>query len=164
MLLSGGFPAPPEGFRREWQRSFQYAIAAGQIALEDVISSQAKRQKKKIVLFDRGILDGAAYILNDYKGHHQRNMRAFENIAKLSHDEMLGRYDTVLHLTSSAAHNRYDKTSNRHRFEEADEAVILEEKTLYAWEQHPNRIIIDDPEKADRVARGLTLIQGMLTD
>ena len=77
---------------------------------------------------------------------------------------MLAKYDSVLHLTTSAAHAAYDKLSNPHRFEEAAEALELDQRVMTAWENHPNRIVLDEPDKAGRVAQGLQVIRALLEE
>lgn len=156
ILLSGGYPAPGEqhGWTQEWQRDFQTAVAAAQIGLEHTASARASQEDKKIMVCDRGLPDGAAYLLG--------GMKELEEITGCSEEAMLSAYQTVLHLPSSAVRGVYDKASNPHRFEEAGAALELEGRILEAWRNHPNRIILDMSHKADRVAQGLQIITSMI--
>jgi predicted ATPase len=110
ILLSGGFPAPTEQhpWEETWQRNFQLAIAAGQVALEGITILRAQREGKRLTIYDRGLLDGAAYLPG--------GISELEEITGQDEQAMLNSYDTVLHLTTSAAHAAYDKLRNRHRF------------------------------------------------
>lgn len=145
MLLSGGFPAPSEThpWTYAWQRSFQKAIAAGQVALEEVCALRAVDGGQYGILHDRGLPDGAAYLRG-----------GMDELAELTNNEpaaMIGRYDLVIHLVSSAKQPRgYQKHTNQHRFEEASEAIRLDDKILEVWSDHPNRVIIDIEDRRER--------------
>lgn len=156
ILLGGGFPAPTEQhpWEENWQQNFQLAVAASQIALEGITEVRAKRENKHLAIYDRGILDGAAYLPG--------GIRELEEVTGQDEQAMLAKYDSVLHLTTSAAHAAYDKLSNPHRFEEATVALELDQRIMAAWENHPNRIILDEPDKAERIAQGLQAVRTLL--
>ena len=158
ILLSGGFPAPTEQhpWEEAWQRSFQLAVATGQVALEHVTNRRAQHEGKRLTVYDRGLLDGAAYLPG--------GVRELEEITGQDEQAMLGNYDLVLHLTSSAVHSAYDKLSNPHRFEEAAAALELDQRIMTVWENHPNRIVLDQHDKADRVAQGLRIVRALLEE
>lgn len=158
ILLSGGFPAPNEKHPWEgaWQYNFQVAVAAGQFALENISYRRACHEGKHLIVFDRGLLDGASYLPG--------GVRELEEITGQSEQAMLSSYDFVLHLTTSAAHNAYDKHSNSHRFEEASAALELDRRIMDVWENHPNRIVLDERDKGERVSRGLQLIRTLLDE
>ena len=156
ILLSGGFPAPTEQhpWEETWQRNFQLAVAAGQVALEGITNLRAQREGKRLAIYDRGLLDGAAYLPG--------GINELEEITGQDEQAMLSNYDTVLHLTTSAAHAAYDKLSNPHRFEEAAAAQDLDQRIMTAWENHPNRIILDEHNKAERITNGLQIVRTLL--
>lgn len=158
ILLSGGFPTPTEQnpWSEQWQRQLQVAIAISQIALEEVSTSRAQNESKKLIVLDRGLLDGAAYL--------HGGIEELEEITGQNEESMLGRYDTVLHLTTSAKHGAYDKQSNEHRFEEAEVALELDDKIMSVWQKHPNRIILDQPDKSSRILSGLQIIRDLIQD
>ena len=145
MLLSGGFPAPSEAhpWSYDWQRSFQKAIAVSQIALEEVVSMRAVSGQQYGVLFDRGLPDGAAYL--------RGGMDELAELTGIEPSAMLGRYDLVIHLVTSAKQPRgYQKHTNQHRFEETAEAIKLDDRILEVWRDHPNRVIIDVEGRPER--------------
>lgn len=156
MLLSGGFPVPTEQhpWEEAWQRDFQLAVAAGQIALENITRCRIRQEGKHLAVFDRGLLDGAAYLPG--------GIRELEEITGKSEQAMLDSYDLVLHLTSSAAHSTYDKHSNPHRFEEAATALELDCRVMEVWENHPSRVILNEPNKQERIAHGLQIVKTLL--
>jgi predicted ATPase len=156
VLLSGGFPAPTElhPWEEAWQRNFQLAVAAGQVALENITNQRAQQEGKLLAIYDRGLLDGASYLPG--------GIRELEEITGHDEHSMLSNYDSVLHLTTTAAHAAYDKQSNPHRFEESAAALELDQRIMTAWENHPNRIILDEPDKAERIAKGLLAVRTLL--
>ncbi len=160
-LLASGFPAPPPNNREQWQRSFQQAIAHGQIELELEGMRQAEEQSRRVIVYDRGMLDGAAYLLGGNEDSWPSDLERFTKVTGETLSDSLSRYDLVLHLPSSACYGAYNKASNLHRFENADEALLLERKTLYAWRNHPHRIIIDEPDKDKKVERASKLLSAI---
>lgn len=156
ILLGGGFPAPAKRhpWEENWQRDFQFAVASCQIALENITLRRAQLENKQIVVFDRGLLDNAAYLPG--------GIDELEKITGLDEQTMLDNYDLVLHLTTSAEHDSYDKSSNPHRFEEAAEALKLDQRVMTAWANHPNRVVLGQLDKDNRIAKGLQIIKNSL--
>jgi hypothetical protein len=154
-LLGGGFPAPSKehGWSYEWQKSFQLAVAATQIALEQVCDLRALNEGKHIIVYDRGLVDGASYL--------NGGIDELATLTGIAAADMLARYDKVLHLPTGATKGAgaYDKHSNPHRFEEADEALKLEYRVREAWNAHANRHIIEGSTKEDTVRMALVAIQ-----
>ncbi len=153
ILLSGGFPPPSEksGWTYNWQRSFQAAIAITQIALEQIVEEKVLDQDK-VVLFDRGLADGASYL--------NRGIVELSEITKITPREMFERYDKVIHLTTSAKQARgYNKGSNPHRFEDANKAIELDNRVMEAWSQHHDVIVINENDKK---LRNQTIVQEIL--
>ncbi len=146
MLLEGGFPAPAEaGPSTVWQRSFQLAIAATQIALEQVVEAQNLESDtpKPYLLFDRGLADGAAYL--------DGGINELSHMTGISISDMMARYDMVIHLRTSAMFPEgYRKHTNPHRSEDAARAIDLDMRTEEAWQYHPNRLIVPVPDPAAR--------------
>lgn len=156
ILLSGGFPAPTEQhpWEEAWQHDFQVAVASGQLALENITERRARQEGKRLATFDRGLLDGAGFLPG--------GIREFKEITGQDEQTMLNRYDMVLHLTTTAAHDAYDKHSNPHRFEEAERALKLDGRFMEAWKNHPKRIVLDEPNKEERMAHGIHLVRSLL--
>jgi len=88
LLFSGGFPRSGEGHAR---RSAQRAVYHVQRNLEDV---QSALYPERVLLCDRGTIDGAAYWPGDPAGF-------FEAVGSTREHE-LGRYDSVIFFESAA--------------------------------------------------------------
>jgi len=89
----------------------------------------------KLLLLDRGTIDGAAY-WPDGPG-------AYWNTLGSTHDAELERYDLVLLLESAAALGQYDgDASNDVRFETAQQSLENGKLLEYLWGSHPHLIRI----------------------
>lgn len=133
MLLSSGFPFPGRDlvWSPEWQTAFQTAIAALQPQLERAYEMQAVERNARILICDRGLLDGAAYTPGGLEEFCQRYTVVLQ--------EAHARYASVFHLESCAtgAPEFYGTAGNEMRMEAIEEAIALEYKTRAAWHGHP---------------------------
>ena len=98
--------------------------------LSDIVE-KISDDKKVVMLLDRGIVDNKAYL-----GEELYNKLISEY--NLNQDEILDRYDMVIHMITVANNikNRYGKNNNTTRFENADEAISLDKRTSDAWNNH----------------------------
>src|SRR3954468_9115861 len=111
----------------EGRRDVQRKIYQLQVDQED---RTAESHPEKILLLDRGTIDGAAYWP---KGPEDYWRDVESNI-----DRELKRYDAVIWLESSAALGLYDNdASNFCRFEDAQGAIQSGELLLQLWGGHP---------------------------
>jgi hypothetical protein len=161
LVMGSGFPPP--GHPRiacagdEWLRSFQAAILASQQALEDSFIQLARHCGVRLIVCDRGILDGAAY--------WPSGRAAFLNQFGLSLEDCFARYERVLHLPSLAQSHPhlYGPEGNLSRFEGVAEALRVEQAVRAAWEGHPGRIIVPgEMELQAKIAAVLEHIQSLL--
>ncbi|MCX6712823.1 MAG: ATP-binding protein [Candidatus Vogelbacteria bacterium] len=133
VLLSGGFPAPGSElpWSEEWQAEFQRAICQLQPALEEAAELKARSQGARILLCDRGLLDGAAYTPG--------GRSAFCSRFGLEINTAMSRYSRILHLESLATANpeQYGRAGNAHRLENLEQAQALELATREVWSGHP---------------------------
>ena len=99
MLLSGGYPVPGEEleYTDDWKHSFQGAILDLQQRLEYFWMQEAQRAGKRLLVCDRGLLDGAAYL----PGGLAQYLASY----KLDYKQTLARYHAVYHLESLATGN-----------------------------------------------------------
>lgn len=138
LLLSSGFPVPGKDVRwsEEWQQSFQEVVAKLQISLEQSYALVAQQKNAKVIICDRGLLDGAAYTPGGRK--------VFTEKYGINENEALTNYNAVIHLESlaTARPELYGKDNNEHRFETLKEAQALEERTRQAWLGHHRHLII----------------------
>ena len=128
LIARGGEYAIPTVWSQEWQDNLQLGIFREQLALED---------KNPIGVFDRGVLDGAAYL--------EGGLAEFEEKFNILREDAFSRYNAVIHLSSlahdKAAYNAF-RANNACRRETAEEARIADEKTLAVWSEHKNHHII----------------------
>src|SRR5262249_19051703 len=120
--------------------TFQRGVVRVQMALEDAFTSFARTAGRPAVLLcDRGVLDGAAY-LPDHAWHE---LLAAEGIDEAVLRE--GRYDAVVHLVTAAhgVEGSYDTQSNAVRYEDAAGAREVCDRLRRAWLGHPRLCVID---------------------
>lgn len=139
LLLEGGFPTPGKHlpWSEEWQAAFQAAVLPLQRSLEAAHRLMASANGAKLLLCDRGELDGAAYTPG--------GVTAFAERYQVDVPAALGRYRAIIHLESLATADpaKYGKANNESRFEPLERAQELEHATRAAWVDHPCRIVID---------------------
>ncbi|EKE15668.1 MAG: hypothetical protein ACD_11C00115G0008 [uncultured bacterium] len=128
----------PDTWSLEWHYSLQRGILKKQYELEEKAKNEARRNKVKLIICDRGMLDPSAY-LKDGLTELAREFGVNEK-------ETLSRYDQIIHLVSLSVSNPalYEKfvSTNPHRIESIEEARKQEAGTIQAWKNHPNRTIL----------------------
>ena len=140
MLFING-ASPDDLARRECETAFQQFVIKSQIQLEDSFMNYARSTgKKSVLLCDRGIMDGSAYVDDDI----WVNVLSSVNLNVLSARE--GRYDAVFHLVTAAdgATPFYSLVNNEARHETVEEAIAQDRKTQNAWNGHSQHIVIDN--------------------
>ncbi|MCB0393699.1 MAG: AAA family ATPase [Bdellovibrionales bacterium] len=123
ILFSGGFPRTNDF---EVIKATQRAIYHVQRSLEDV---KSHLNPNKVLLCDRGTLDGLAYWPNSEE-------HFFSDI-NTSMDAELQRYSAVVFFESSAAGNIQYDSSNPVRNESLKAARELDIKLQKIWSRHP---------------------------
>lgn len=100
-----------------------------------------------VIIYDRGILDNKAYI-NDEEFKEVLNYISYNKNKKICEEDLLDRYDLVIHLVTAADGKKeaYTLNNNSTRTEGIEEAIKLDKKTMNAWIRHPNLKIIDNEE------------------
>lgn len=112
---------------------FQELVLRLQLLKEDIVDSvvRYKTDEDILVVYDRGTLDGEAYV----------NPEIFSKVMKrvdpsLTREKLLSRYDMVLVLIGDKSF--YTLETNSARKESADEALEIGKKTLMSWVEHDN--------------------------
>jgi CYTH domain-containing protein/thymidylate kinase len=131
---------------------FQTAVMDLQLQKEKIFEEAAERcpSQKVIILCDRGVLDGKAYLTKE-------EFKKMLDSRKYNEVNLRDGYDAVFHLRTAAdgAEDFYNLTTNRVRAESLKEAKFYDEKTAEAWTGHPHLRIIDNStgldEKIDRL-------------
>lgn len=127
LLFAGGFPRPTDD---GGLRNLQAAIYHVQRNLEDV---QAGRHPNRVLLCDRGTVDGGAY-WPDGDG--------FYAAVGSSYEEELERYDAVIFFETAALGGHGFQSENFHRTESQREAVDLDRRLRELWMRHPSFTLI----------------------
>lgn len=113
------------------RRNFQRLIARVQRSFEEASELQALNDKRKALILDRGIMDGAAYM--------NGGLDEFEDVCETSADYEYGQYDMVVFLDlPSRDIFEAQKTNTPARSEAWDEACRLSHRTREAWIRHSN--------------------------
>uniref|UniRef100_A0A914XLX8 NadR/Ttd14 AAA domain-containing protein n=1 Tax=Plectus sambesii TaxID=2011161 RepID=A0A914XLX8_9BILA len=110
----------------EWQEGILLTI----LRLEDVYEriAMAEQKRNTLLICDRGGLDAKVYAETE---HWSKIL--LRN--SLSENELLYRYDAVLHLRS-APEIYYTKVTNTQRRESFHEAKVMDEKYVDVWKNH----------------------------
>lgn len=128
ILYSGGFPRSGEiGVRVATQRAIYHV----QLNLED---AQAAHYHSRVLLCDRGTIDGAVY----WPGHHEE----FFNDLGTSLEKELTRYDAVIFFETAAVGGITIEGGNRTRIESIEQAVLIDQKLKALWSKHPNFVFV----------------------
>ncbi|SRR5579883_203398 len=161
LLLDTG--VPPPGHERihtsldDWVRTFQAAIVALQQTLEESSERLARSCGARLIVCDRGVLDGAAY----WPGGRQ----AFLHHFGITAEECFARYKRVLHLQSlaDARPHLYGPENNAIRYEGVADALRVEQAVRSAWQGHPGLIVIPAEEELQtKIARALEHVRELL--
>jgi predicted ATPase len=149
LLFSGGFPRTIDVRAR---KAAQQAIYHVQTQLENV---QSALYPERVLLCDRGTIDGAAYWPDDPAG--------FFAAVGSSEQAELARYDAVLFFESAAVGNISIEGGNPTRVETNAEAVALDARLRGLWSKHPRFAIV--PHHASFVKKimlGLALLDSLV--
>lgn len=119
---------------------FQYYLLLLQMMMEDIFCGIASttQSEKVVVIMDRGLMDGSAYLGADL---WQMMLNEYDLSETRLRDQ---RYDMVIHMCTAAdgAEEFYNLDSNVARYETVSEAVAIDQKLVKAWIGHPNYVYI----------------------
>jgi predicted ATPase len=151
LVFSGGFPrctGPPGVF------GAQRAIFHVQRNLEDV---QSALYPQRILLCDRGTVDGAAY----WPGPSDGFFAALGTT--LEHE--LARYDGVIFFESAAVGGIAVEGGNPMRNESLEQAAALDAKLRKLWSQHPRFVVVRHHSSfLKKISLGLAELDTMVTE
>lgn len=149
LLFSGGFP---RSTMPTAQLAVQRAIYHVQRNLED---AQAARFPGRILLCDRGTVDGAAYSHDDVHDYFAALGTTLE--AELS------RYDAVVHFETAAVGGMSIEGGNPTRNEDAETAVAIDGRLKELWSVHPRFIQVPhNPSFFKKITFGLASIESLV--
>jgi predicted ATPase len=149
LLFSGGFPRTADTRAR---KAAQQAIYHVQTQLENI---QSALYPERILLCDRGTIDGAAYWPEDPAGF-------FAAVGSTEGAE-LARYDAVLFFESAAVGNMSIEGGNPTRVETNAEAVALDHRLRALWSKHPRFAVVPHhPSFLKKIMLGLALLDSLV--
>jgi predicted ATPase len=149
LLFSGGFPRTGHPAAA---RAVQRAIFHVQRNLEDV---QRALYPDRILLCDRGTIDGAAYWPKD-------DGDFFDNVHSSLETE-LKRYDAVIFFETAAKGGLDIEGGNPTRTEDLEEAVDLDTRLRKLWHEHPRFTLVPhNTSFFKKVTMGLAALEGMV--
>lgn len=149
LLFTGGFPRPVQA---EAQRSAQSAIYQVQRGLEDI---QAAQYPDRILLCDRGTVDGGAYWPD--------GAADFYDAVGSSHGDELARYDAVLFFETAALGHHGFESENRYRTESQQQAIELDGRLRALWAPHPHFTVVPHATSFFRkMTIGLGLLESLI--
>lgn len=149
IVFAGGFPRVTTDDAR---RSAQSAIYHVQRNLEDV---QCAQYPGRILLCDRGTVDGAAYWPGEPEG--------FFRFMGTTLEAELQRYDAVVFFQTAAAGNLSIEGGNPVRNENLEQARALDHRLRTIWSKHPRFTFV--PHSSSFFAKltfGLAAIQSIV--
>jgi predicted ATPase len=143
----------------------QSTVLDVQQSLEDGMGTILKaRGKPAVLLCDRGMMDGAAYM----------GVERFQQILSSRNKEVAdareGRYNAVFHMVTAAdgAEQFYSLENNVARSETVEEAIVLDQKTQKAWVGHPRLLVLDNctdfEGKMQRLIESMAKLVGLPTN
>jgi predicted ATPase len=151
MLFSGGMP---RCHKIQGITATQTAIFHVQRALEDI---QFREFSDRILLCDRGTVDGAAY----WPGQPEE---FFSEVGTTLMDE-LRRYDAVIYFESAAVGGISIEGGNPTRVESLEQAIALDKKLRELWSRHPKfRFVPHHPSFLQKITFGLNSIQEIVQE
>ena len=151
LLFSGGFPRVTEVHAR---RAAQSAIYHLQKNLEDV---QSARFPERILLCDRGTVDGAVYWPDEPADF-------FEAMGTTEAAE-LARYDAVIFFESAAVGGSGIEGGNPMRIESVEEAAHIDHRLRAIWSKHPRFVVVrHHPSFFRKITFGLTALESLVAD
>eukprot|EP00668_Euglena_longa_P017259 GGOE01021632.1.p1 GENE.GGOE01021632.1~~GGOE01021632.1.p1 ORF type:complete len:579 (-),score=203.62 GGOE01021632.1:244-1947(-) len=141
---------------------FQSSLMALQLSLEQRFLEIASADEgPALIVCDRGAMDGKAYC---------DDVTWPAVMAKVGKDEVELRdkqYDAVYHLVTAAdgAEEFYTTSNNSARLETADEARVLDKKTMQVYLGHPHLVIVNNSTdfvtKVERVLTSISELMGV---
>ena len=149
ILFTGGFPRPgiDVAYSDDWFWSFQEAVIAVQRTMEGQYLTMAKERGIKVVVFDRGLIDGGAYVPGGHEGYFGR--------FNLTQEEAYSRYDLVIQLQSVATCRpelwETLKEVGALRYETLEEAQERDRRLGEVWGGHPNWCLLSGADGLEPV-------------
>lgn len=133
-------------------KAIQKTIFYHQRNVEEIYCAQ---NHGKILLCDRGTLDGLAY----WPDTHE----SFFSTMKTDLESELSNYDAVIFFETAAKSGDDISTNNPHRNESNELAVELDEKLQEVWKNHPNFYLVkSEGSFVQKIMNGIDAIKKVI--
>jgi predicted ATPase len=151
MLFSGGIARSEDP---EVINAQQKAIFSLQKNLEFI---QRKASPQRLILCDRGTLDGLAY----WNGSQE----SFFATMNSSYEYELSRYDAVIFFETAVKSGGEIKSNNPYRNESDQAAIELDDKLQHVWSCHPNFHLVQSADSfINKVMFGIKTIEQVIEE
>lgn len=141
------------------QKAFQRNLLQMQLAKEEYYTDMAEHLKKDVIMiFDRGALDGKAYLDDEQFAEILDDMG-------LTEEMLISKYDALFYLETPAGSNSefYTVENNPARSETPGEASEIALKTLDAWQKYNKVIKIRNERRfEDKIAALISEIEQLI--
>ncbi len=135
--------------RPEVVKDIQKMIYDYQVNLESIYE---KQNPDKILLCDRGTLDGMAYWPDE--------CGSFFDKINSTYDHELNRYDAVIFFETGANSGGDITSNNIYRSETNRQAIELDHKLKEIWSVHPNFYFVDSKKSfMDKIISGVEILK-----
>ena len=138
---------------------FQYFVTEDQLHKERLALKGAEMvpEENVLIVYDRALFDNKAYITDE---QFRLTLAHFG----LTEEEVLCRYDAVLHMVSCAKGAEFAYNfGNVARYEPIEVAREKDDLILRAWSRHPNLHIIDnDKDFESKINRAMAIVMSMV--
>ena len=149
VLFQGGVCRTDE---EETLKSIQKTIFSLQSNLEEI---QAKANPDKLLICDRGTIDGLAY----WPGKEEE----FFELVGSSFEEELKNYDAVIFFETAASSGQDINSNNPIRNESDQQAIDLDKKLQDIWSKHPNYHFVSSSESfIKKIMFGIMTIENVI--
>ncbi|MBR5233474.1 MAG: ATP-binding protein [Clostridia bacterium] len=153
-LINGGITPSNVG-----QINFQRNLLELQLTKEKIFTNSAEQLGKDVVIvFDRGCLDGKAYLTDDEYYEILQNLNVNE-------DKLINFYDAVIFLDSAAMSNAniYSTSNNPARKETVNEARKINIRTQEVWKKHRLFTVIkSESDFEEKISKLLSVIENLV--
>lgn len=150
LLYSGGFPRSTD---EEVMKATQRAIYHVQRNLEDI---QSSHYQGRVLMCDRGTVDGAAYWPSPHKEDFFDHMQT-------SFEVELKRYDAVVFFETAAVGGSSIEGGNPVRTETLEQAIMIDQQLKALWSRHPQfHLINHSPSFIHKINEGLMVMYDLL--
>lgn len=138
---------------------FQFFVTEDQLHKEKMALKGAEMvpEENVLIVYDRAVIDNKAYITDE---QFRLTLAHFG----LTEDEVLARYDAVIHMVSCAKGAEFAfNYGNVARYETIDVAREKDDMVLRAWSRHPNLHIIDnDRDFENKINRAMAVVMTLV--